>query len=457
MKPLKPSLDTLRRRIRKWIDYCIDGVWNDRRNIWYVGLIKTANLSVRSYLDKNIQSRASALTYYTLLAVVPVLALILAIARGFGFQNLIREEIFSIFPQQTSALQTVLGFVDKYLESSTGGIFIGFGILFLLWTLISLLRNIELTFNHVWGVKKGRGWHRILTDYTTIIIVLPILMICSAGISLMMSNFVQSALAKDFEYLSPVVRTILDWAPFFLTCMVFAAMYALIPYTKVKFRYALISGFICGTLFRILQTVFVGSQMYVTKYNAIYGSFSFLPLFMIWMYMTWVIIIAGVVLTYSAQNIFRFSYINKLDAISQRYYNKLAVYTFAIIVGRFEAGQAPLTKHDMMTSYNLPLHLLNNVLEKLVDAGMVSTVVTADESTAYQPARSYREMTISDFLNRFSDLGESDFINELADDAIIKHLNSSITATDCDNTTLIELYNLAGNSPCSRNGMNNAG
>ena len=119
MKPLKPSLDTLRRRIRKWIDYCIDGVWNDRRNIWYVGLIKTANLSVRSYLDKNIQSRASALTYYTLLAVVPVLALILAIARGFGFQNLIREEIFSIFPQQTSALQTVLGFVDKYLESST--------------------------------------------------------------------------------------------------------------------------------------------------------------------------------------------------------------------------------------------------------------------------------------------------------------------------------------------------
>ena len=229
--------------------------------------------------------------------------------------------------------------------------------------------------------------------------------------------------------------------------MVFAAMYALIPYTKVKFRYALISGFICGALFRVLQTVFVGSQMYVTKYNAIYGSFSFLPLFMIWMYATWVIIIAGVVLTYSAQNIFRFSYINKLDAISQRYYNKLAVYTFAIIVGRFEAGQTPLTKRDMMTTYNLPLHLLNNVLEKLEDAGMVSAVVTGDESIAYQPARSYREMTVSEFLNRFSELGESDFINEIADDAIIKHLDSSITGSDCDSTTLLELYSLASDAP----------
>ena len=106
MKPLKPSLDTLRRRIRKWIDYCIDGVWNDRRNIWYVGLIKTANLSVRSYLDKNIQSRASALTYYTLLAVVPVLALILAIARGFGFQNL-RNSLFALDVDKPSSQHRV--------------------------------------------------------------------------------------------------------------------------------------------------------------------------------------------------------------------------------------------------------------------------------------------------------------------------------------------------------------
>lgn len=200
-------------RVRNFYDYCKDGVWRDQRSVWYVSLIKTVNLSVRSYMDKNIQNKAGSLTYTTLLAVVPALALLFAIARGFGFQNIIKTQLFVMFPSQSTMIENSLTFVDKYLETSSGGIFIGVGIIFLLWSLISMLRNVELTFNHIWGVKKGRTPYRMITDYTTIIIVLPIIMICSAGISLFMSSVVKNAVG--YTIISPIVEMVLDYAPFF--------------------------------------------------------------------------------------------------------------------------------------------------------------------------------------------------------------------------------------------------
>lgn len=415
-------------RVRNFYDYCKDGVWRDQRSVWYVSLIKTANLSVRSYMDKNIQNKAGSLTYTTLLAVVPALALLFAIARGFGFQNIIQSQLFEMFPSQSAMIENSLTFVDKYLETSSGGIFIGVGIIFLLWSLISMLRNVELTFNHIWGVKKGRTPYRMITDYTTIIIVLPVLMICSAGISLFMSSVVKNAVG--YTIISPIVEMVLDYAPFFLTWLFFAGMYTLIPYTKVKFRYALISGFICTLMFRLVQYLFVSGQVYVTKYNAIYGSFSFLPLFMIWMYLTWLIIIAGVVITYSAQNIFRFNYFNQINNISQRYSDELAIYTFLIISSRFDNGEPPLSKYSLMKKYNLPIQLLNIIIDRLEDAGFISVVHAENDTLAYQPARNFTEMTFRQFMEKYREVGDSDFIGELKRNPILSKISKLVKSDD---------------------------
>lgn len=415
-------------RVRNFYDYCKDGVWRDQRSVWYVSLIKTANLSVRSYMDKNIQNKAGSLTYTTLLAVVPALALLFAIARGFGFQNIIQSQLFEMFPSQSTMIENSLTFVDKYLETSSGGIFIGVGIIFLLWSLISMLRNVELTFNHIWGVKKGRTPYRMITDYTTIIIVLPVLMICSAGISLFMSSVVKNAVG--YTIISPIVEMVLDYAPFFLTWLFFAGMYTLIPYTKVKFRYALISGFICTLMFRLVQYLFVSGQVYVTKYNAIYGSFSFLPLFMIWMYLTWLIIIAGVVITYSAQNIFRFNYFNQINNISQRYSDELAIYTFLIISSRFDNGEPPLSKYSLMKKYNLPIQLLNIIIDRLEDAGFISVVHAENDTLAYQPARNFTEMTFRQFMEKYREVGDSDFIGELKRNPILSKISKLVKSDE---------------------------
>ena len=419
MNRLKSFFTNLSNSIKDFLSYCKEGVWSDQRSIWYVGLIKTVNLSVRSYLDKTIQFRAGSLTYSTMLAAIPALALIFAIARGFGLQNVLSDQLFDSLPFDDASLTTILGFVFKYLDNAKGGVFVGIGIIFLIWSIVILLSRIESTFNHVWGIKKGRGPYRKMTDYTTIIIVIPILMICSAGISLFMSSFVQDLMAANDSFFSPILLTILDYAPFFLTCFVFAGMFSLIPNTKVKFKYALIPGFICGLIFRVLQYLFVGSQLYVMRYNAVYGGFAFLPLFMIWMYITWVIIISGAVVTYSAQNIFRFTYVNQLKNISQMYSNRLSIYIFLIILKRFDKGEKPLTKYEMMIEYNLPMQLLTKVLNKFDDAGMISAVTLDDGSIAYQPSRNFSDMPYLEFIELFGNIGESDFIDELKGDALL--------------------------------------
>ncbi len=253
-----------------WYTYLTDGVWSDTRRTFGVNLVKTLNLSVRSFLNGELQMRAGALTYQTLLAIVPALALVFAIGRGFGFQNLLETQLFHHFPAQRQALSQAFGFVDSYLAQSSEGVFVGVGILFLLWTLISLVGNVENSFNLIWGIKEGRSLWRKLTDYTAIFLILPILMICAGGIMVFMSTTLQTIL--PFGFLSPIIKVLLDFTSLVLVWLFFTGSYMLIPNTKVKFKNAFIAGMMAGTAYVILQWLFVTGQVYVTRYNAIYGS-----------------------------------------------------------------------------------------------------------------------------------------------------------------------------------------
>ena len=230
--------------------YCSEGVWEDTRSNWKINTIKTLNLTVRSFLNSDLQSNSCAMTYRTLLAIVPALALLFAIGRGFGFQNLLQDELFKYFPSQHTALQAALNFVDSYLAQASEGIFVGVGIVFLLWTLISLLMNVEDAFNAVWGVTSGRSIWRKITDYTAILIILPIMMICSGGISILMSSTLQKFF--DLEFLTPVLTVVLDCASYLFSCLFFTGAYMLIPNTRVKFSNAIVAGCLAGISFQFL-------------------------------------------------------------------------------------------------------------------------------------------------------------------------------------------------------------
>ncbi len=407
-KKHSPLIARLRRYgIRLWW-YWTGGVWNETQSNWRINFVKTANLSVRSILDTNLQQKASALTFNTMLALVPTLAMLFAIGRGFGFQNIIESEVFNLIPVQRDELSNVFTFVDSYLAQSSEGIFVGVGILFLLWTLISLLSNVEDAFNHIWGINKKRNFYRKVTDYISIFFIIPILIICTNGIKL----FVLTMSSDTF--LSPVVETLLDVAPTILTWMSFTLTFMLIPYTKVKFKYALLSGFLCAIVFQLIQWLMVSGQIYVSKYNAIYGSFALLPILLIWIYLSWLVCLSGVVLTYSSQNIFRFNFRDNINEISQRYMTDVTIVILAIIAKRFSQQKQPYTKLDITERYEIPIRLVGTVIDHLVDVKLLSSVIGKDDrEIAYQPAFDIEHLTLRSAKERLRNSGKSGFISSL--------------------------------------------
>ncbi len=291
------------RTIELW-NFLSSGLWSDPRRTWWLNTLRTANLSVKSFLNRDIQTQACAMTFRTMLAIVPALALLLAIGRGFGMQGVLQDELFRLFPAQHTAISYAMNFVESYLNQTSEGVFLGVGIAVLLWTLISLLSNVEDSFNLIWGVKTGRSIWRKATDYTALLLILPVLMLCASGISLMLSSTLRAIF--DFEFMTPVISLILEGTQILMTILFFTAAYMLIPNTKVKFGNAFLSGALAGTGFLVLQWLFVTGTLYVTRYNAIYGSFAFIPLLLIWIQLVWVICLAGAVICYSSQNVFAF-------------------------------------------------------------------------------------------------------------------------------------------------------
>lgn len=406
------------KRTMAWIsstwDYCARDVWQDTRRNWKVNVIKTLNLSVRSFFNSDMQTQACAMTYRTLLAVVPALALVFAIGRGFGLQNVIQAELLNVFPAQRQAIAYALNFVDSYLNQSSEGVFLGIGLLFLLWTLISLMGNVEDTFNLIWGVKEGRSLGRKITDYTAMLLILPVVMVCAGGLNMMLSTTLRSIF--HFSFLSPIISIIIELSSWVLIWLFFALVYVLMPNTKVKFSSAIIPGILAGTGYLVLQWIFVTGQMYVARYNAIYGSFSFLPLMLIWLQLVYVVMFAGAVICYASQNIFMYNFKDAINTMSSSYYARLTIAICAVIVQRFVKGQGATTINFMSQKYSLPPKLATMICDKMVAAGIVS-IVEIDpqkEIKGFQPAIDPDNITVAALFSKLNAIGSTDFIPEFA-------------------------------------------
>ena len=388
--------------------YFWSGVWKDpRKNVW-TSIVKTLNLTVRSFTDTGLQNKSMSLTYSTVLALVPALALLFAISRGFGFQDMVQNELYVYFPAQQKAISTATSFVDSYLQQSSQGLFLGIGIVMLLWTLISLLSNIEDAFNSIWGIKKARSLPQKVTDYIAICLMVPVLMICSSGASIFMSTIVQDNL--NLPFLTPVINNLLELAPLVMAWLAFTLSYFLIPNIKVSFKYAAISGAVCAIAFQILQLLFVNGQIYVTKYNAIYGSFAFLPLMLIWLQLSWLILLTGCVLTYSLQNVFAYNYMGDISDVSQSYRREVELVITALVFRRFRRGRTPYTLYDLSKHYDLPMKLVNHSVEALRKAGIIYIVSEDKERVGIAPAVEIGRLSVGELMRRLDAEGNSDFI-----------------------------------------------
>ena len=236
--------------------------------------------------------------------------------------------------------------------------------------------------------------------------------------------------------MTPIISMILDGASWLLTFLFFTAAYMLIPNAKVKFKNAFIAGVFAGIGFRLLQWIFVTGQMYVAKYNAIYGSFSFLPLMLIWMQLAWVVTMAGMVICYSSQNIFQFSFNSEINAISIAYKEKVSIAVASVVVRRFVKGLKPVTMHEFTLDYGLPARLISNILIRLELAGIVSRVVLDEkkEEFGFQPGMPTEDISVGLVRKSLRNLGRKDFIPNFAAnfpgvEGVFKELDNAMQQT----------------------------
>jgi membrane protein len=261
-------------------------------------------LTIRFFTTKRVMTQASALTYSTLLAMVPVLAVIFAIARGFGYNKYIEIWFRDALSSQPQVADTLAGFVNSYLIHTQSGIFLGVGLLFMLYTVLMLVNNIEETFNEIWQVSNARPIMRSLTNYMAMFIVVPIIIVVSMGLSIFMATIANKM--SGIMLLGPAMRLLLDFSPYLLLSLLFIWLYVSMPNTDVKLKSAIVPGILSGIAMQLLQLFYIHSQIWVTGYNAIYGSFAALPLFMLWLQISWTICLFGAQLTFTNQNMNRF-------------------------------------------------------------------------------------------------------------------------------------------------------
>ena len=276
-----------------------DSCWQLPTRI-FVHAVRRLVLSVELFLNRNLSAHAAALTYSSILGAVPILAIVFAIARGFGFGQLIEEKLKANVNFSPEVTETIMNFVNSYLERARGGVFIGVGLVMLFYTLYSLTSNIETAFNRIWQVRTSRNIYRSAINYISVFFLLPIVIIITSGLQIFLSGI--GSFLPAFTFVSHGIQLLVQLSPYALAVLAFILLYKMMPNTEVEWRSTFIPGLIAGTAFQGLQWGYINSQMWLSSYNAVYGSFAAIPLFMLFIQLSWNICLFGAGISFVRQH-----------------------------------------------------------------------------------------------------------------------------------------------------------
>lgn len=398
------KIEQIIRFFQKDIWRITEGDISSFRFLW-LEVLKKVVLAIRFFTAKRVLQKASALTYSTLLAIVPISAVVFAIARGFGYNKYIEIWFRNAFESQPQVAEVIIGFVNSYLVHTKSGVFLGIGLIFMLYTVLMLVSNIEEAFNEVWQVKKSRSVFRTFTDYLAMFFVFPILIVLSSGISIFLATVADRM--PDFLMLGSAVRTLIDLIPYVLMSLMFIALYIFMPNTKVKLSSVVVPGILAGIAMQGLQFVYIHSQIFLSSYNAIYGSFAALPLFMLWMQISWTICLFGAELCYTNQNLDYYDYDANAGEISHRYRLMLCALLMSRICKRFAEGRKPYSVLELREETKIPIRFVNDLLYELIDAHLLIEVTSDEkgEESRFMPSEDLGNLTLGTMVDRLEARG----------------------------------------------------
>jgi membrane protein len=300
-------------------------------------------------------------------------------------------------------------FADALLAETKGGVIVGAGVLLLFWAVVKLLEHIENAFNDIWYVKEARSSARKLGNYLSIMLICPVLLIVSSSLTV----FIASRMAVITERvallgtLSSIIFFFLKLAPYFVLWILFTFIFIVFPNTNVSFKGGLLAGIITGTVFQIVQKAYIFFQIGVAKYNAIYGSFAALPLFLGWLQLSWVVVLYGAEVSFAVDNEESYEFEPDYLRVSHRFKKLLALRITQLCAQRFSLGEKPEEALSIAHQVGAPIRLVREILFRLVDTRVLAEVKEYnDPKTYYQPAQSTENLTVKKIIDALDNQGD---------------------------------------------------
>lgn len=374
--------------------------------------IRVLILAIKDFTEDHCQLRASALTFYTVFSIVPIAALIFGIAKGFGLEETLKAQLCQYLAEYPGLVDKVYAHAEALLREAKGGMVAGIGVVFLFWTVMKVIGNIETSFNHIWGVKKGRSLWRKVSDYMLMVVACPILIIASGSATVLLSSRLSSFIDSNISFLRGVSNpAILKLLPLVTAWLLFSFIYAFMPNTKVKWKSAVIAGVVSGTVYQVVQEGYIFLQvMLFTKYNSIYGGLAVLPLFLIWLQLSWLIVLFGAEISFAHQNLESYEYEPHALDISYNLKKQLTVQVTMMIVKAYQQELKPPTDIELAHQSGIPVRQVRDILFRLIESGVVAkNSDNISGEAGYLPAIPAEKLTIQYVLEKIENCGKCEF------------------------------------------------
>lgn len=398
---------------------------------FFIRALRIFLLSLREFSTDQCSLWASALTFYSLLSIVPVFAMAFGVAKGFGLDKLLREKIMENVQGQQEVMTRIVEFSENFLQTTRGGLIAGIGLALLFWTIIQVLTNIERAFNHIWGIKKERGLGQKFTDYLALMLVAPVFFIIASSVTVFLVSEVKMIMAKIgiFGGLGAWIANSLQILPFLIFSGLLTYLYIFLPNGKIRFRSALLGGFIAGAVYQTVQWAYLRFQIGASNAGAIYGTFAALPLFLVWLQTSWLIVLYGAELAFAHQNEDRFEFEMDCRNANPALKKLLALRMMHAYTTRFISGLPAFSAEEMAAHMEMPVRLTQELLEHLMKAGLLIVIQGDNERDRhYQPARDVGDMTVQFVLEKMDKVGTQDV--PVAETPELEKLRQSLAAFD---------------------------
>ena len=346
-----------------------------------------------NFMANNSLLRASALSFTTLLSFVPLFALAFSLLKGLGAQNRLAPLILN---QVAAGSQVVVNRILSYINNTNMGSLGAIGLATLLFTAISMLGSIEDAFNVAWGVSETRSFYRKFSDYLSVLLSAPLLLLAATSITTSLQSKWLTGWLFETTYLGDLFLFLLSLAPYLSVWIALLLLYIFIPNTRVRFGSALLGALLAGTLWQMAQWGYIHFQVGVGNYNAIYGTLAVLPILMVWIYASWLIVLFGMEVVAAHQQLPTFRRDIRGSSISHSCGELVALAALRHIAGAFHKGAAGWGEEHLACKVGVPLRVMRETLQKLTGAGFI--VPAGDTSRTYLPARELDQITLAQVL-----------------------------------------------------------